>query len=474
MKTIKLIVSDLHVASGDPLLDGFGQRQQAALEGLLSAAGSSGGSPLGEAEEVELILNGDCFDFLIVEPHDTGGVMHAGLAVEKLKQVIAAHGPFFETLGRFVRQPGRRMTIMTGNHDMELCFAEVRAGIREALGMPQDDGRIYFCPTPSYRPLPDVYIEHGHAYHFWCCDRSGFRDVPGQGRTATPQVMTLPLEARYMQHVGYPVLAHYPYLTGFEPSLSITRQTALLCLLNPAVMAEAVQHVLELSDGGAQSQPRKGLLPLARGEECSPIALFEQAMMALLSFQQEVVARSPGWKEPLGEETALQAQTQAMMEVGMLRETLSRVSENEDVREAIATVCTPTTAALGDSVAAGMQTVLHNDPALRYALAGHTHKALLDRIEDGTAEHQVYLNTGSWLSRLALPEPGEVTPELVAWLREPDRGQIPLREVPPQCVFALVIADDKGPARAGLCLWEGGSNGQYRVLASGRWRRNRR
>src|SRR5215472_12132210 len=99
MKTIKLIVSDLHVASGDPLLDGFGQRQQAALEGLLSAAGSSGGSPLGEADEVELILNGDCFDFLMVEPHDTGGVMDASLAVEKLGQMTVAHSPFFETLG---------------------------------------------------------------------------------------------------------------------------------------------------------------------------------------------------------------------------------------------------------------------------------------------------------------------------------------------------------------------------------------
>ncbi len=474
MRTIKLIVSDLHVASGDPLLDGFGERQQAALEGLLAAAGGSGGSPLGAADEVELILNGDCLDFLIVEPHDTGGVMHAGLAVEKLRRVIAAHGPFFETLHRFLRQPGRRITFMTGNHDMELCFAEVRAGIREAMGMPPDDGRIYFCPTPSYRPLPDVYLEHGHAYHFWCCDRSGFWDASGHGRTANPQVMTLPLEAQYMQHVGYPVLAHYPYLTGFEPSLSITRQTALLCLLNPAVMVEAVQHVLELVDAVAHGQPRPGLLHLARGEECSPVALFEQTMMALLAFQQQVVARSPGWKEPLGEEAALQAQAQAMMELAMLRETLSRapclgdrLGKDEGVREAIATVCTPTTAVLGDSVAAGIHPVLKCDPSLRYALAGHTHKPRIDPIKGGTAEQQVYLNTGSWLSRLALPTPGEVTPELVAWLCEPDRVHIPLREVPPQCVFALVNATTGGPSRASLCLWEGGSTGQYRVLASG-------
>ena len=219
--------------------------------------------------------------------------------------------------------------------------------------MKQDDGRVYFCPTPSYRPLPDVYIEHGHAYHFWCCDRSGLRDAPGHGRTAHPQVMTLPLEGQYMQHVGYPVLAHYPYLAGFEPSMSITPQTALLCLLNPAVMVEVVQHVQDLLDADAHGQPRKGLLPLVRSDECSPVTLFEQAMMALLAFQQQVVARSPGWKEPLGEEAALQAQAQAMMELAMLRETLSRVGKDEGVTEAIATICTPAASAIGDSVAAG-------------------------------------------------------------------------------------------------------------------------
>jgi hypothetical protein len=73
LRTIKLIVSDLHLASGDTMLDGFGERQQAVLEGLLAAAGRSGGSPLGEEDDVELIINGDCFDFVAVKPCDTGG-----------------------------------------------------------------------------------------------------------------------------------------------------------------------------------------------------------------------------------------------------------------------------------------------------------------------------------------------------------------------------------------------------------------
>ncbi len=93
MRTIKLVVSDLHVGGGDPLLDGFGERQQAALEGFLVAASGNSGSPLGDGDDVELIINGDGFDFLMVAPYGTGGVMDASLAMEKLRNITTAHRP---------------------------------------------------------------------------------------------------------------------------------------------------------------------------------------------------------------------------------------------------------------------------------------------------------------------------------------------------------------------------------------------
>ncbi len=457
MNTIKLIVSDLHVADGDAMLDTFGEQQQAALEGLLSAASKNQGSPLGEVDDVELIINGDCFDFQTVKPHDTGGVMDACLAMEKLGRMIAAHRPFFETLGRFVKQPRRHITFMTGNHDIELCFAEVRAGIVEAMGIQQDVERVYFCPKRSYRPLPDVYIEHGNAYDFWTCDLSITWDTSGH-------VMTLPVGTQYVQHAAFPVVERYPYLILFEPPLSIPRHVALCCLLNPAMVEEYIQHVQELS-GADTRVPRRRLLHPAPGEKHNPVTLFERAIKALISFQREAVSRSPGWKEPSGKRATLQALAWTIMEVAMLRKTLSRVSKNKDVTKAIATICTPPTAARGDSVAAGMHPVLKSDPSLRYAFAGHTHRTLIDTIKGNTAEQQMYLNTGSWMSRLALPTPEEVTPELVAWLREPDIEHIALRDVPPRCVFALVTASSEGPSSAKLCVWEGGRSGQYRVLA---------
>jgi hypothetical protein len=86
----------------------------------------------------------------------------------------------------------------------------------------------------------------------------------------------------------------------------------------------------------------------------------------------------------------------------------------------------------------------------------YTHKVRLDPFTSGKAPPQKYLNTGSWLSRLALSRPEELTPEVVAWLRKPTREHIPLRDVPPRCTFALIQAGSGGPSNASLCLWEGG------------------
>ena len=141
MSKILFIISDLHLADGHAILDSFGEAQQAALEGLTAAACSSG--PLGQADIVELVITGDCFDFLATAPYDTQGTSDVPMAVEKLNKIIAAHGPFFQTLRHFIDTPGRHVTFMTGNHDIELRFEEVRTRIREAIDIAQDDSRVF-------------------------------------------------------------------------------------------------------------------------------------------------------------------------------------------------------------------------------------------------------------------------------------------------------------------------------------------
>ncbi len=446
MPKIKIVISDLHLADGHPIFEGFGDSQQSALEGLLNAASISG--PLGDARDVELIINGDCFEFLFMQPHERQGTTNPATALAKLEKVITIHRPFFNALQRFISQPGRHITFITGNHDVELAFEEIQTRILEVLldGLYPKE-RVDFCHARFYQPLPDVYIEHGNQHDFWnrIC---GLWDEQGQPFTLRPDTITLPSGTRYIQRAAYPINLQYPYFDHFEPSMNLTSQIALLCLLDPEIVVTTVHHVMEML-----SYPRKPLAGLSAGEERNPVKLFEQAMIDFAAFQEDLVAHSPEFTEPLGQEIA---QVDATLEFATLHEAMSL-----PVVEAIKAICAPAVYRMAESTAKGMQNVLHTDPLLRYAIAGHTHMHRTDSIGNGS---QVYLNTGTWTTRYALPGPDEISPELVAWLRRPDWNAIPLRDMT-RLVFALIRAEDGAPSSANLYAWEGGVNGTYRILS---------
>ncbi len=451
MSTIKLILSDLHLADGHSTLDCFGDMHQAAFEGLLSSACSNG--PLGTAADVELIINGDCFDFLVTPPYDTQGVTDIAIATGKLERIITAHYSFFATLRRFIDTRGRHVTFITGNHDIELAFAEIRQRITQEIAGVAEHPAIQFCLSRFYHPLPDVYIEHGNHYDFWNHSIAGLWDTQGQPLTTCPTSIPLSVGSRYFQHAAHPVSIAYPYFDHLEPSMNSTRQIALLCLFNPEIVIETARRTKSML-----SEPRPALPNLAPGDERIPAKLFEQAMLDFAAYQQDMATHKVDWTAPEGHDNE-QAIGNAMVEFSMLHEALSL-----PLVEAVAAICTPTTYQMGESVATGMHDVLENDPTLRYAIAGHTHMVRIDPMSSDTQSTQSYLNTASWTTRFALPAPGEVTPELIEWLRQPDWQHIPLRDVS-QLIFVMVNVPTDGPASASLCVWEGGSQGSYRVLA---------
>ncbi|TMD63451.1 MAG: hypothetical protein E6I91_12915 [Chloroflexi bacterium] len=446
MSNITLVISDLHLADGHTILDGFGDVQQAAFEGLTSAASTAG--PLEHADEIELVINGDCFDFLATAPYDTGGISDISTSVEKLKRIIAAHTPFFEALRRFIETPGRHVTFISGNHDIELRFAKVREDIFTAIGGEHVMERVTFCPTRFYRPLPDVYIEHGNHYDFWNHAIRGLWNENGQPLDLNPSTIILPVGSHYFQHAAHPISINYAYFDRFEPSMNSMRQIALLCLLNPEIVMETAKLTKDLF-----TEPGKATAGLAPREERIPAKLFEQAIIDFAALRQEMSFHKPDWLEH-GNLDKQQATT--MIEFDMLREALKL-----PLVDAVTAICTPTTYEMGEGVAIGMQAVLEQDPTLRYAIAGHTHMIRIDSVNNGT---QSYLNTGSWTARLAMPAPGETTPELVEWFRHPNWEHVPLRDAT-QFIFAMVNPTPSGASSASLCVWEGGLKGSYRVVA---------
>lgn len=449
MPTTNLFVlSDLHLADLCTVLEGFQTQQQAALEGLLHAA-LPGGS-LGSSLPPHLIINGDCFDFLAVPPYPADGISTPLIGLEKLEKIAVAHEPFFSTLRDFLRQGGR-VTFLPGNHDIELCFAEVRARAAHLI----DPTNIYkehlfFCPDQRYRPVPDVLIEHGNQYDFWNY-ASGLWDDDGIALRLDPEQITLPLGTQYTHQASLPISLHYPYFERFAPPLDIARQIALLCLFNPGLVVQTAQGVARMIS--STYQPLKDLSP---GHEQVPADLFAHAMTDFVAFQQEMLARLPDWQSSIEHhlytpDELLQRQTGTFSALVTLRETLEQGSET-----ALRAIFAPPGDSDDEDTARGMQHVLHTHPELRVAVAGHTH---ITRAEH-SAHGQAYLNTGTWIQRLAPPVDVELTPTVLNWLRAPDLAASPLTSKT-AFVFARISTTPGQPSCAHLYTWEGDRDGHY-------------
>ncbi len=81
----------------------------------------------------------------------------------KTKKIIDGHPVFFKSLSRFVAN-GNRVTILRGNHDVELAWESSQKLIRkhcaELAGKETDSFRIDFLPLYYYEK-GKVYVEHG-------------------------------------------------------------------------------------------------------------------------------------------------------------------------------------------------------------------------------------------------------------------------------------------------------------------------
>lgn len=113
---------------------------------------------LPEADRLDLVFNGDTFDFLKTTvdglfPRHIDPV----IALAKWQRIEAAHSVFLEGLGRWLlAEPDRHAHFVVGNHDLELQFPEVWEALAARIGAPK---------RTHYRGLSmeigELHIEHG-------------------------------------------------------------------------------------------------------------------------------------------------------------------------------------------------------------------------------------------------------------------------------------------------------------------------
>ncbi len=114
---------------------------------------------------VDLILNGDTFDFLKC-PYIINNVsayprhITSEISLAKLRLIHNAHSVVFESLKNFVAKNKNQLYLIIGNHDADLVYPEVQSEIRKIL---QSSSNIFF---PFSYSRHGVHAEHGHQYDF--------------------------------------------------------------------------------------------------------------------------------------------------------------------------------------------------------------------------------------------------------------------------------------------------------------------
>lgn len=230
------IISDLHLG-GVYGTEGGGRgfrintRVAELTEFVLTLANKPG-------PERELVINGDLVDFLAEKapspPHFIPFTQDAQAAVEKLEAICSRDKQFFDALGTFLAA-GHKLTILLGNHDIELALPAVRERLAQIIGVrPGQDYSIITNGEAIIRG--DALIEHGNRY-----DEFNVVDYDSLRRLASLQSRRQPVPEKYeanapagsymVAEVINPIKEQYRFVDLLKPETGAV--TPVLLALEP-------------------------------------------------------------------------------------------------------------------------------------------------------------------------------------------------------------------------------------------------
>ncbi len=173
-RKLKIILSDLHVGAGyanngHNYLEDF-----TADEKFVHFLREISHESERDQREIELIVNGDFFEFLqvpAVDHYDPEKVYpkeayydsSEEASVKRLNIIVEGHQEIFDALSDFmhVEAPQRRITIIKGNHDVNLFWPGVKSRLREVLGASGSRASLLLF-AEEFVSREKIYVEHGH------------------------------------------------------------------------------------------------------------------------------------------------------------------------------------------------------------------------------------------------------------------------------------------------------------------------
>ena len=159
---------------------------------------------------IELVLNGDLFDFdsVMVIPESPDFPVswlerRRGLNAQepksrfKIRRILQDHPMFVQALRAFLLE-GHRVVFVIGNHDIELHWPSVQKEIRDHFDLPEDLRRNVSFAEWFYISGGDTLIEHGSQYDAYCLCSNPIFPLIRKGSKRSVRLPFGNLAGRYM------------------------------------------------------------------------------------------------------------------------------------------------------------------------------------------------------------------------------------------------------------------------------------
>ena len=216
---IKLVVSDLHMGLGKITTNkGRNNLEEFFYDEKFESFLDYYTSKKYEDCEIELIMNGDIFNFLQVDYKGHYlSVITESISFEKLKNMVKGHPIVIRSLKKFASSKKRSLTYIIGNHDQEMLWDSTKKYLNEVL-----DTEINYCNV-DYK-FDGIYISHGHMFE--AANRFDIKNFFFTENLPEP-VLNLPFGSVLFIDFVLPLKAEAPYIDKVRPFQKMLRWSLL-------------------------------------------------------------------------------------------------------------------------------------------------------------------------------------------------------------------------------------------------------
>lgn len=369
---------------------------------------------------IELVINGDTVDFL-AERSFAAFTPNPAAAVAKLRQITDREYQFFDSL-KALLEAGHGLTVLLGNHDIELALPDVRAFFEQTIGAAGRNYR-FIGNGEAYIIGTEVLIEHGNRYDEWnAVDYAALQELAiNQSRREKDNPFQPPKGSRMVEEVINPIKEKYrfidllkpetgavmPILLALEPNYrkNISKILSIYWKLNTKQYSDSVQSVVASRNLGLPEDRE------VTDEELGD-RLIEQELTKMLKEDAEVEA----FKESAGiaQTTATEKGNLPVGERGFFSTAVSFVdllfrNNKSDIDKRLPALYQALSALQTDrsfdpsrenlkEYLTAAQNLANN--GFKYILFGHTHFARKVALKTpGT----YYFNSGTWADLMQIP-----------------------------------------------------------------------